>query len=144
MKKILLGLFLAGATLITTTSCTKEYITNMLPSFTRVFKVNANQWQYDKDSNGALLKNSIYVVLNIPEIDDYMMDQGSIAVAYSDDNEITYKSIGTTEATAFSFEYNIGRVVVKMQDPILDSNYEVHPPNKMVFKVTLTEADYVQ
>ena len=64
MKKILLGLFLAGATLVTTTSCTKEYITNQnfLPGESFVTTINSGDWKHE--GNGIYSIKKVHYSVN--------------------------------------------------------------------------------
>lgn len=137
MKKILFTLCLAAATLVVTSGCTKEYITNQnfLPGFTMVYKVNADQWE------GTF--NQAYHRFAVPELTDYFVKQGIVTVAYSDDGEKTYKSMSTVQGQAFSYKYGVGFVEVRAEDPVL-GDYDVELPAVMHFKITLTEADFVE
>lgn len=136
MKKILLALLLGTAALATTSSCTKEYITNYLPSQTIIFEREEGDWE------GA--DNQAHLVLPVPELTDYYIKQGVVTVAYSYDNEGTYHSIGTKEGVAYSYEYSVGSVTITAQDPILEDGTFVPVPEKMFIKVTLTDADWVE
>ncbi len=136
MKKILLALLIGTATVATTSSCTKEYITNYLPSQTIIFEREASDW----DGNA----NQAHLVLPVPELTDYYMKQGVVTVAYSYDQEGTYHAIGTKEGVAYSYEYSIGSVTITAQDPILDEGIDVVVPEHIFVKVTLTDADWVE
>lgn len=136
MKKILLALLVGTATLATTASCTKEYITNYLPSQTIIFDREAKDWQGTD--------NQAHLVLSVPELTDYYMKQGVVTVAYSTDNEKTYHAIGTKEGQAYSYEYSLGSVTITVQDPILEEGISVEIPSRITFKVTLTDADWVE
>lgn len=136
MKKILIALFIGTATLATTLSCTKEYVTNYLPSQTIIFERQASDWEGQD--------NQMHLVLPVPELTDYYMQQGVVTVAYSYDNEGTYHAIGTKEGVAYSYEYSVGSVTITAQDPILEDDIFVDVPSQLFVKVTLTDADWIE
>ncbi|TDS16285.1 hypothetical protein [Sphingobacterium paludis] len=135
MKKILLAFLLGTATLAVGTSCTKEYYDTIFPSFTLVYQRTADQWQ--GTDNQAILR------LSVPELTLERLRQGVVTVAYSDDNEVTYKSIGTQSGQSYSFQYGVGYVDIKAEDPIL-GDFFVEVPETIFIKVTITDADYVE
>jgi len=135
MKKILLALLIGTATLATTSSCTKEYY-DVVPSITMVYERTANQWQGTD--------NQAFLTLPIPELTNYYVQQGLVSVAYSDDKEQTYQSIGTKSGAAYTFKYKVGELTLKAEDPILGKDIFVKVPERIFIKVTLTRADFVQ
>lgn len=138
MKKILLALAIGSVSLLTLNSCTKEYITNneLVPSVTMVYERVANDW------SGT--DNSAYLELSVPELTQYYINQGIISVAISSNNEQTYHTIPSTfNAIAYSYDYSVGKIIIKAQDPILD-DFLVEVPNNIVIKVSLTEADFIE
>ncbi|PRD54748.1 hypothetical protein [Sphingobacterium gobiense] len=134
MKKILLAIFIGTATLAATSSCTKEYY-DTVPSITMVYERTADQWEGTD--------NQAYLTLSVPELTEYYVQQGVVNIAYSDDGERTYKSIGTQQGAAYTFEYRVGSVTIKAEDPILGSDIFVEVPERIFIKVTLTDADFV-
>lgn len=133
MKKILLGLFLAGATLVTTTSCTKEYITNQnfLPGESFVTTINSGDWKHEG--------NGIYSIdLDFPELDAEYFEYGNVQVALElSSNPNTYDIIpATIKKVHYSVNYTIGSVMIFAED----RNPNPKRPEKMVAKVTLTDA----
>lgn len=138
MKRLLLAFAIAGASLITFNSCTKEYITNnFVPSQTMIYERVFGDWK-----GGG---KNWYVDLPVKELTGYYMDQGIVTVAMSDDGEKTYKAIpATIEGISYSFEYNVGKVTVKLQDPLFETGVTITPPDRVFFKVSLTDADWVE
>ena len=138
MKRLLLAFAIAGASLITFNSCTKEYITNnFVPSQTMIYE------RFAKDWTGS--KNSIYVDLNVKELTQYYMDQGIVTLAMSQDGEKTFQAIpGTIDGISYSFDYQLGSIRVYIEDPIMDNGVTIDPPAKAIFKVSLTDADWVE
>ncbi|HLS96236.1 hypothetical protein BC792_11410 [Sphingobacterium allocomposti] len=134
MKKILLALLIGTATLTVGTSCTKEYY-DVVPSITMVYERTADQWEGTD--------NQAFLTLPVPELTEYYVKQGVVSVAYSDDGERTYKSIGTKAGAAYSFDYRVGSVTIRAEDPIL-GDFFVEVPDRIFIKVTLTEADFVE
>jgi len=136
MKKIILALLIATTTVTTFSSCTKEYITNYLPSKTLVYERSDNQWS----GSG----NRKYIDLPVRELSEYYLLQGTVNIHMSTDNEATYQAIpAVIEAVSFSYDYVIGSVRIYAEDPIME-NINVPIPAKAVFKITLTDADYIQ
>ena len=135
MKKFLLALFIGGATLATTNSCTKEYY-DVVPSITMVYERTADKWQGTD--------NKAYLTIPVPELTNYYLKQGLVSVAYSSDGENSYQSIGTKDGAAYSFKYKLGELTLKAEDPILDKGIFVEVPERIFIKVTLTSADFVQ
>ncbi len=90
MKKILLAIAIASASLVTLNSCTKEYITNnsYLPAITLVYERAVGDW---KGTN-----SDAYVDLQVPELTGRIMDQGAVTVALSSNNETTFHTIPAT------------------------------------------------
>lgn len=139
MKKLLLAFTIASASLATLNSCTKEYITNnsYLPSITLVYDILANEWRGPQHNK--------YVDLQVKELDKPIMDQGAVTIALSLNGESTFHTIpATIDGVAYSFEYSIGKIKIKAQDPILDNKIDVKIPSKMIFKITLSDADFVK
>ena len=76
MKKILLAIAIASASLITLNSCTKEYITNYLPGVSYTPTISPNKW--------SLLTNNgnIYLAtIDFPELDRQYFETGTVQVA---------------------------------------------------------------
>lgn len=138
MKRILLALAIASASLVTLNSCTKEYITNnYLPSQTMVYERSASSWQ----GSG----NRKYLDLPVKELTNYYLQQGIVTVAMSTDDEKSYQAIpATIDAVSYSFDYVIGSVRIYAEDPIMGTGVTITPPNNAVFKVSLTDADFVE
>lgn len=139
MKKFLLAFFIGSATLAVTSSCTKEYYEeyyDMVPSITMVYERTADQWEGSD--------NQAFLTLSVPELTEYYVQQGVVNIAYSDDGERTYKSIGTQNGAAYTYEYGVGFVTILAEDPILDPDIFVEVPARIFIKVTLTDADFVQ
>jgi len=141
MKKLLLTFLIGTATLAVTSSCTKEYY-DTVPSITMVYERTANQWQVDEVDNEY---RGLYIDLDVPELTNYYVNQGIVNVAVSFDNEQTYFAVPTTfDPVAYSYDYTTGSVRIYAQDPILDQDFSVTPPEHVVIKISLTEADFVQ
>lgn len=138
MKRILLALAIASASLVTLNSCTKEYITNnYLPSQTMVYERVANDWK----GSG----NRRYIDLPVKELTNYYLQQGIVTVAMSTDDEKSYQAIpATIDAVSYSFDYVVGSVRIFAEDPIMETGIDITVPQSAVFKVSLTDADFVE
>ena len=139
MKRILLALAIASASLVTLNSCTKEYITNYLPGVSYPVEIKTNTWtQISAGSN-------IYsTTLPFPELDQQYYNSGTVQVALqlSDDQGYfdSYNAIpATINGIHYSFEYFVGEVVVYAEIQTNDATLDIDYPMKA--KVTLTDAD---
>lgn len=140
MKRLLLAFAIAGASLVTLNSCTKEYITNnnFLPSQTMIYEKASGEWKRE-------FSNRLYVDLNVKELTKYYMDQGIVTLAMSQDGEKSFDAIpATINSISYSFNYQLGSIRVYLEDPIMDNGVEINPPSNAVFKVSLTDADWVE
>lgn len=136
MKRILLAIAIASASLATMSSCTKEYY-DMVPSKTMIYERSANQWQ----GTG----NRKYIDLPVKELTSYYLQQGVVSVAMSTDNETSYQAIpATIDAVSFSYDYVVGSIRVYAEDPIMETGVNVTLPANAVFKISLTDADFVE
>ncbi|GHE48940.1 hypothetical protein [Sphingobacterium griseoflavum] len=140
MKKILLAFLLGTATLAVGTSCTKEYYDTVVPSITMVYSRDANQWQNVQNTT-----TSKFVNLSVPELTDYYVKQGIVNVAISFDNESNYNTLpATIDGVSYNYEYTAGSLTVFAQDPLLEDGINVPVPQRAFFKISLTEADFVE
>ncbi|ERJ60796.1 hypothetical protein [Sphingobacterium paucimobilis] len=139
MKRLLLAFAIAGASLVTLNSCTKEYITNnFVPSQTMIYERVFGDWKRESS-------NRLYVELSVKELNAYYMDQGIVTLAMSQDGEKSYDAIpATIDGISYSFNYKLGIVRVYLEDPIMDNGVTINPPDKVFFKVSLTDADWVE
>jgi len=139
MKNILLALAIGSASLLTLNSCTKEYIDyyETVPSKTMVYERSASSWQ----GSG----NRKYIDLPVKELTQYYLNQGIVTVAMSTDDEKSYQAIpATIDGVSFSFDYVVGSVRIYAEDPIMEAGINVGLPAKAVFKISLTQADFVE
>jgi hypothetical protein len=67
-------------------------------------------------------------------------------VAISEDGETSYDILPSTfNGIAYSVRYSVGQINIYGEDPINNGDFEVPIPNyDVVFKVTLSDADYVE
>lgn len=140
MKRILLSFVLATVSAAILSSCTKEYYEtyyDTVPSKTMVYERSASSWQNTSDPARK------YVDLPVQELTQYYLNQGIVTVAMSVDNEESYQAIpATIDAISFSYDYVVGSVRIYAEDPLMGAAISV--PANAVFKVSLTEADWVE
>ena len=138
MKKILLAFLLGTATLAVGTSCTKEYYDTVVPSITMVYERTASQWE-------TLTPNNKIVTLSVPELTSYYVQQGIVNVAISFDGEANYSTLpATIDGVSYNYEYTAGSLTIYAQDPIAQNGSSINVPQRAFFKVSLTEADFVE
>lgn len=137
MKKILLALAIAGASLVTLSSCTKEYITeeiinnNYLPGVSYVYTIKSNQWTQSEPG--------IYrFEQNIADLDQRYFEDGHVSVAISYDNDkTTYELIPATIGDYhFSANYSIGKVRIYAE---YRGGGTRRAPDNMITKIVLTD-----
>ncbi|MCA5005963.1 hypothetical protein [Sphingobacterium bovistauri] len=131
MKKILLALAIASASLVTLNSCTKEYITNTLPGVSYVYPIKSNQW--------VQTEPRVYrFEQNISDLDERYFEDGHVSVAISyDNNETTYELLPATIGNyIFTANYSIGKVRIFAE--YRGSGSPISPDN-MITKIILTD-----
>lgn len=133
MKKILLAIAIASASLVTFNSCTKEYITNYLPGVSYVYTIKSNQWS---QSEPRVFKYE----QNMPDLDARYFEDGHVSVAISYDSAPnTYELLPATIGNyIFTANYSIGKVRIFAEyrgtgTPV--------PPTDMITKIVLTDAE---
>jgi len=134
MKRILLALAIASASLVTLNSCTKEYITNYLPGVTYTTTIPAGDWTREGTSD------IYYHDLSFDELDAQYYNFGTVQVHLEfTDSRGFYNAIpATIKGIHYSFDYKIGTISIFAEDRLgginaLDKEIKV--------KVTLTDAD---
>lgn len=139
MKKILTPL-LGMIVLVVLSSCEKtniieNYYPNPNKSF--IYTVFDNQWT----DHGYQVNH----IINLPELTNYYMKQGSVSVAISFDDEQSYDMIPATfDGIAYSARYSLGKVTLYIEDPLIDQNIIVPIPEKLTVKIVLSETDYIE
>ncbi len=135
MKKLILALFVTTASLLTLTSCTKEYITNSLPGRSYVYDILSNQWSRIENTNTFVYQQSI------PDLDKRYFEDGHVSVAISyDDNSTVYEIIpAVIDDYSFSANYSVGRVTIYAED--IGTGGTVQSPKNMITKIVLTDAE---
>lgn len=136
MEKYLI--ILVGAVLMVTTSCTTKEYYDVVPSISIIYQKTDSQWSEFDTYN-------IYTDLDVPELTRYYVEQGIVNVAMSFDNESTYNGLpATIDGVSYSYDYAVGSIRIYAQDPIMEEGIEINIPERVHFKVSLTEARYVE
>lgn len=134
MKKILLALAIASASLVTFNSCTKEYITNPVPGVSYVYTIESGDWSFDKNNR------TFFAEINMADLDSRYFEDGHVSVAISyDSNPNTYEIIpAVIEDYEFSANYSIGKVRIFARDIGLG---DAIAPESLITKIVLTDAE---
>jgi len=136
MKKILLALAIGSVSLLSLSSCTKEYITNnFLPGITYTHTIQPGDWVEDGVGSG------VYAVdIPFPELDAQYYNFGTTQVALSFANSSAAFDVvpATIRNTHYSFSYEIGFVTLFAETRTVDTE-DIDRPIKV--KITLTDAD---
>lgn len=139
MKNLVTGL-LSLFIVFSFSSCEKtQVIENYypMPNKTFIYTVSSNAW------TGA--GNRISHQINLPELTNYYLLQGGVAVAVSFDDENSYDLLpATIDGVSYSVNYGVGKVVLFAEDPIMESGITINPPSSIQVKIILSESDYVE
>ncbi|RYY36822.1 MAG: hypothetical protein EOP46_05035 [Sphingobacteriaceae bacterium] len=113
MKKILTLVLFIGVALVTT-SCKKEYVTEVVQPNITVFRSIANN---DWALNGTSTQNSTTwsVDLDIPELDDYTSENGAVLVYIAEPGGQWAQVPQTYNGQAFSFYHSAGGLTIDAQ-----------------------------
>lgn len=113
MKKILTLVLLIGAT-VGLSSCTKEYVTEVVqPNITIFRSINTADWAL----NGTTTQNSTTwsVDLNIPELDDFKSENGAVLVYIAEPDGQWAQIPQVYNGQAFSFYHSAGGLTIDAQ-----------------------------
>jgi hypothetical protein len=133
MKRYSILIAVVCVTLLTFSSCTKEYITNYLPSFGYVYSIRSNQW--------IQAEPRVYrFEQSIPEFDARYFENGAVSVAISfDNNQNSYDIIPATFGNyVYTVNYSVG--VVRIFAEYRGAGTST-PPDNMHTKIILTDAE---
>jgi len=136
MKKLLLAIAIATASLTTLNSCKKEYITNYLPGVSYTTNVVPGDWELVKG------KTNLYVAeLKFKELDKKYFENGTVqvAIAFNNSKNIYNAIPATINGVHYSFEYEVGFVVIYAE--VLPGGNTTDINKDIKAKITLTDAD---
>ncbi len=135
MKRLLLAFAIAGASLITLNSCTKEYITNYLPGVTYTPTIKGGDWLRDGNSN------VYYKELEFRELDQRYYNVGTVQVQLEfADSKGYYNAIpATIKGIHYSFDYKVGLITIFAEDRAGETTNALD--KNITAKITLTDAD---
>lgn len=135
MKRLLLAFAIAGASLVTLNSCTKEYITNYLPGVSYTPTIKAGDWSVDAGSN------VYYKELDFPELDARYYNTGTVQVhlEFADDRGFYNAIPATIKGIHYSFDYKVGLITIFAEDRAGQSQNALDKDIRA--KITLTDAD---
>ena len=137
MKKLTL-LILCIATL-GLASCKKDTIINQTtPNRTIVLNVAANAWTLS--TNGL----TYYTILNVPEIDQFSLDNEAVLVYISYDNGSSYLQMPFVyDVDAYSTVISKGKVEIDIQSSDNQATTPIKPTVNVRVKIVLIAADNV-
>ncbi|MDR2285425.1 MAG: hypothetical protein LBE37_19590 [Sphingobacterium sp.] len=135
MKRLLLAFAIAGASLITLNSCTKEYITNYLPGITYTPTIKGKDWTVDQ---GSIV---YYKELVFPELDAKYFNSGTVQVhlEFADDKGFYNAIPATIKGIHYSFDYKVGLITIFAEDRAGQTENALDKDIRA--KITLTDAD---
>jgi len=120
-------------------SCKKDTIINQTtPNRTIVMNVASSAWTLSQDGY------TYYTILNVPEIDQYSMDNEAVLVYISYDNGATYLQMPFVyNVDAYSTVISKGKVEIDIQSSDNQSTQPIKPTGNVRVKIVLVAADNV-
>ncbi|KQC02470.1 hypothetical protein [Pedobacter sp. Hv1] len=137
MKKLALLLICIAS--LGLASCKKDTIINQTtPNRTIVLNVPTTAWTLS--TNGR----TYYTVQNVPEIDQFSLNNEAVLVYISYDNGTTYLQMPFVyEVDAYSTVISLGKVEIDIQSSDLQNRTPIKPTGNVKVKVVLIAADNV-
>ncbi|MCW8309984.1 hypothetical protein K7A41_01980 [Sphingobacterium sp. InxBP1] len=138
MKRLLFAALIGTATLVSFSSCKKEYITNYLPGVSYTFDIPNDSFGDWKRISGT---NTFVIEVPFPELDRQYFETGhvNVAISFNNDRPDYFRNIPSAiGAYDYRVDYKIGQVIV-YADYVGIGTPAV--PGEMIMKVTLTDAD---
>ncbi len=137
MKKLTLLLFCIAT--LGLASCKKDTIINQTtPNRTIVVNVEPSAWTLSSN------KLTYYTIVNIPEIDQFSLDNEAVLVYISYDNGATYLQMPFVyNVDAYSTVISKGKVEIDIQSSDYQATTPVKPSARVRVKVVLIAADNV-
>lgn len=137
MKKLALLLICIAS--LGLASCKKDTIINQTtPNRTIVLNVPTTAWTLS--SNGR----TYYTVQNVPEIDQFSLNNEAVLVYISYDNGTTYLQMPFVyEVDAYSTVISLGKVEIDIQSSDLQDRAPLKPTGTVKVKVVLIAAENV-
>ncbi|MGB3064496.1 hypothetical protein [Sphingobacterium thalpophilum] len=137
MKRLLLAALIGTATLVSFSSCKKEYITqeiSMYPGSSYFFEKNSNAWT--KVGNENLWRLDLPINGLSQDLKDY--GDVSVAISFNANNPGAYQAIpAQIFGHNYSFEYSVQKVTIYAEG--LTSNATA--PGDMAVKIVITNAE---
>lgn len=134
MKKLLLAFAIATASLVSFSSCTKEYMDpNSTRTYTYVYTVEPSSWKAIEAS-----RPTYELIIDVDDLDKVIFEDGIVSVAaLFDGNKGIYELLpGTINEYHFTANYAVGSVAVYAEYRAAGAPVK---PEKMLIKVGLTE-----
>lgn len=129
---LLLPLLLTG---VLFSSCKKETIVQqvVVPNRTITTTIPASAWKVDNT------KNTYYVTISMPEIDDRVYQTNGVLVYFSFDGKIYEAIPDVLDGTTLEVTHSVGSISIDIQGA---DGAQVNPPNQDIFvKIVLVESD---
>jgi len=135
MKKLLLAIAIASTSLLSFTSCTKEYITNSLPGVTYSISVPSEDWK-------VFNANTYLLELDFPELDQRYFDDGTVTLAIKTASANTLYELIPAEIGNYKYSanYEVGSIGIYAKR--VSGSVAFPKPENATIKVTLTDADF--
>lgn len=133
MKRILTLVLFIGVAL-GLSSCTKEVNNIVQPNKTIIFTVQANDWERFDDATFSAF-------LDVPEIDNYLRDNGGVLVYASFDDGIYEQLPQVYYGISYTYDYETGGILLKTQYSDGSDYPSTGKPGRVKIKVILLESD---
>lgn len=133
MKKLLLAIAIVSASLLTFSSCTKEYY-ETAPAKTYLFDVKPSDWSLTTGSSKVFS-----IVLSTPAIDNIVANEGVVNIAISYDSDPDFYEIIPAKIANYHFSGNYasnpGEVTIYAED----LNISAQSPDALLVKISISE-----
>ena len=134
MKKLLLALAIGTASLVSFSSCTKEYNTTVLAGKSYYFPISSADWT-------KTAAKQYTTTINIADLDDLYFEDGHVDVSIQfEDEKGTFYNVPTEglRGHGYNAAYSVGKVYL---DAYYLSTTGDKAPDPMRVKIVLTDAD---
>ena len=137
MKRLLFAALIGTATLVSFSSCKKEYVTNYLPGVSYTFDAPSDKinWKHIENTNSFILE------VPFPELDDAYYNYGTVQIAIKTKAQPNQFEIIPAKIDEYSYSanYSVGKIRIYAEN--LTGDDVIYAPDQLSIKVTLTDAD---
>ena len=133
---MIVGLFVS---LFALGSCTKHVTQVVDQAFSAVYTIHSTDWKVDTYPSAGSPLNQYAVNLNVPEIDDQIVNQGGVDVYLSFDGGVTYDALPeTVNGVSYNALHSKSNVYIGFKT--LNGSQPTLPSGDILAKVVILDA----